>query len=177
MIRAILYLFGAIAIIFSAYGAGNAVGATPATTMGTPPTTGGMHPGHMKHEMPGGPMHDGQMMEDKRIPLNLPPMMAQHQKAHMREHLKAVNEVVHYIAAKDFAQASKTAQEKLGLTAQMKQMCDNMPNETFRTMGIDFHKSADALAEVLKTKDADRSLKALDAVLVKCVGCHEMFRQ
>ena len=176
MIRVMLYLFGAIAIIFSAYGAGNAAGAT-ITATGTPPATGGMHTGHMKHEMPGGPMHGDQMMEDKRIQLNLPPMMAQHQKAHMREHLKAVNEVVHYIGAKDFEAAAKTAHEKLGLTAQMKQMCDNMPNETFRKMGIDFHQSADALAEVLKTKDADRSLKALDAVLTKCTACHDMFRQ
>ncbi len=176
MIRAILYLFGAVAIIFATYGASNAAGAT-ITTTGTPPATGGMHSGHMMHDMPGGPMHGGKMMEDTRIPLNLPPMMAQHQKANMREHLKAVNEVVRYIGTKDFAMASKTAHEKLGITPQMKQMCDNMPNETFRTMALDFHQSGDALGEVLKTKDTDRSLKALDAVLTKCTGCHEMFRQ
>lgn len=176
MIRAILYLFGAAAIIFAAYGAGNASGAT-ITTMGTPPVKSGMPSGHMKHDMPGGAMHGGQIMGDKRIPLNLPPMMAQHQKANMREHLKAVNEIVGYMGAKDFTQASKTAHEKLGLTTQMKQMCDNMPNETFRTMALDFHQSGDALAEVLKTKDADQSLKALDAVLTKCTACHEMFRQ
>lgn len=176
MIRAILYLFGAAAIIFASYGLNNAEGAT-VTTMGTPPATGGMHSGHKMHEMPGGAMHGGQMMEDKRIPLNLPPMMAQHQKANMREHLKAVNEVVRYIGTKDFALASKTAHEKLGMTAQMKQMCDNMPNETFRTMALDFHQSGDALAEALKTKDNERSLKALDTVLTKCTSCHEMFRQ
>ena len=166
MIRAILYLFGAVAIIFAAYGTSHAADATQ-------PMPGGMHSGHMH----GDHMIGGQMMEDKRTPLNLPPMMAQHQKANMREHLKAVNEVVHQMGANDFAAASKTAHEKLGLTAQMKQMCDNMPNETFRTMALDFHQSGDALAEALKTKDTGKSLNALDAVLTKCTSCHEMFRQ
>lgn len=175
MIRAILYLFGAVAVIFAAYGTSHAADAAQ-------PMQGGMHSGHMMHDMPGGPMHGGrmmggQMMDDARTPLNLPPMMAQHQKANMREHLKAVNEIVRYIGTKDFAMASTTAHEKLGLTAQMKQMCDNMPNETFRTMALDFHQSGDALADVLKTKDTDKSLKALDTVLTKCTACHEMFRQ
>ncbi len=170
MIRAILYLFGAVAIILAAYGTSNAAETAQ-------PVPGGKHSGHMMHEMPGGAMHGGQMMDDKRTPLNLPPMMAQHQKANMREHLKAVNEVIHHLGAKDFAAASRTAHEKLGMTPQMKQMCDNMPNETFRTMALDFHQSGDALAEALKTKDTDRSLKALDTMLAKCTACHEMFRQ
>ncbi len=175
MIRVILYLFGAVAIIFAAYGTSHAADAAP-------PAPGGMHSGQMMHDMPGGPMHGGhmmggQMMDDNRTPLNLPPMMAQHQKANMREHLKAVTEVVHYMGANDFAAASKAAKEKLGLTVQMKQMCDNMPNEAFRNMGLDFHKSGDELAEVLKTKDAGKSLKALDTMLAKCNACHEMFRQ
>ncbi len=175
MIRILLYLFGAIAIVFAAYGTGNAADTAH-------PMMGDMQSGHMMHDMGGGQMMgghmmDGKMMDDKRIPLNLPPMMAQHQKANMREHLKAAADVVHYMGANDFAAASKTAKEKLGLTAQMKQMCDNMPNETFRTMALDFHKSGDALAEALKTKDTGKSLKALDAMLAKCTACHEMFRQ
>lgn len=170
MIRTVLYLFGAVAIIFTVYGTSNAAETGQ-------PTPGGEHSGHMMHEMPGGSMHGGQMTEDTRTSLNLSPMMAQHQKTNMREHLKAVNEVIHDIVTKDFAAASKTAHEKLGLTAQMKQMCENMPNETFRTMGFDFHKSGDALGDVLKTKDADKSLKALDTMLTKCTACHEMFRQ
>ncbi|MEK6678637.1 MAG: hypothetical protein AABY39_04390, partial [Nitrospirota bacterium] len=46
--------------------------------------------------------HKGMDTKDTRIQLNVPDMMKEHQKTMMREHLKAVNEIVAGLAANDF---------------------------------------------------------------------------
>jgi cytochrome c556 len=165
-----LCLFGAIAVIFTAY-------VTVYADEIPRPGPGVGQSGHMMHKMSGGAKHGGKMAEDTRTPLNMPPMMAEHQLANMREHLKGVEAIVGHLGSGNFEMASKTAHEKLGLTPMMRQMCDNMPNETFRAMALEFHKNGDTLGDVLATKDTVRSLKALDDVLATCTACHDMFRQ
>jgi hypothetical protein len=44
-------------------------------------------------------------------------------------------------------------------------------------MGVSFHKSADALAQTLKTKDHQKSMVALEKVMNGCVLCHSTFKQ
>jgi len=134
---------------------------------------------HAGHEVPGG-MAQPEMRhaEDKRTPLGLSPSMKVHQLENMRTHLKAVHEIVRDIAVGEFDRASVTAHEKLGLTPKMKQMCEVMPGGVaFREMGMAFHKSGDELGDVLKTKDATASLKALEVTLSHCTACHDTYRQ
>jgi hypothetical protein len=119
-------------------------------------------------------MHDG---KDTRVSLGLSVPMRRMQMAMMRDHLKAVEEIVGLIAAGRFDQASDIAHKRLGLTPEMKRMCSMFGNKDFETMGIAFHKSADHLGDVLKTRDTAASLRALHTTMQACVACHESFRQ
>ena len=121
--------------------------------------------------------HTDKNNPDSRISLNLPPHMQQHQLATMRGHLEAVQTIVDLIAKSEFTNASAIAHQKLGLTEEMKHMCEMINNQEFRELGMAFHKSADALSEALLTQNIDASLKALNTTLGYCTQCHAQFRQ
>ncbi len=114
---------------------------------------------------------------DNRVSLGLSPQMKKHQLANMRAHVEAVQAIVGLMAEGKFEQASETAHSKLGLTPEMKNMCSMFGNEEFTSLGLEFHQSADALAETLKSKDLNKSLRALQTTLGYCVTCHATFRQ
>jgi hypothetical protein len=122
-------------------------------------------------------MHHGNAMDDKRISLNLSPMMKQHQLTNMRSHVEAIQSIVELIAEGDFDNASKIAHSKLGLTEEMKQMCNMFGNQDFTKLGMEFHKSGDELGDVLEKRDVNLSLKALNKTMGYCVQCHAAFRQ
>ena len=112
-------------------------------------------------------MHHQQMMDD-RISLNLPPEMKQHQLSNMRSHVEAIKSIVGLMSENKFDDASKIAHAKLGLTPEMKEMCNMFDNEKFKTLGLAFHKSGDDLGEALRTKDINTSYTRIehnDAVL------------
>jgi len=136
----------------------------------------------MGHDMmQGTSMHQSKMpqSDDPRTSLNLSAPMRRHQLAMMREHLKAVDDIVAYIAQGKFDAASKTAHSKLGLTPEMKKMCAMLGkrNSDFRKTGLAFHKSADELGDTLKKGDLNQSLHALHTTMNYCIQCHATFRQ
>jgi len=124
-------------------------------------------------------MHHAMMQpaKDNRISLNLSPQMKAHQLANMRSHLEAMQAISGLMADGKFDEASQIAHAKLGLTEEMKTMCAMFENESFRSIGMAFHKSGDALGDALKAKDTEASLRAMGATLAYCVQCHATFRQ
>jgi len=122
-------------------------------------------------------MHQMESSTDKRTSLNLPEQQKQHQLANMRSHLEAVRNIIGLISENKFDEASDVAHNKLGLTPEMKKMCNMFDNDDFRTMGLAFHKSADKLGDELKTGNLKRSLSALHVTMNSCVQCHATFRQ
>jgi len=122
-------------------------------------------------------MHHGKMSADNRTSLNLSPMMKQHQLTNMRAHLAAVQEIIIQISAGNFSQASDTAHQKLGLTEEMEAMCSSFGSDTFKELGISFHKSADDLGEILEKGNTEESLAALGKTMSYCVACHAQFKQ
>ena len=135
----------------------------------------------MKHEgMDHKMMHKMKMGEaslDSRISLNLSPMMKQHQLSNMRAHLDAVRQIILSIAEDDFDAASEIAGKQFGSNKKMMKMCNSFENETFKSMGMAFHKSGDELAKTLKTGELKASLRALNTTMTSCVACHSSFRQ
>ncbi|MBL1142008.1 MAG: cytochrome c [Proteobacteria bacterium] len=121
---------------------------------------------HMKHSI-----------NDGRISLGLSPEMKQHQLSNMRSHLKAVQAITSFLAEEEFEKASEIAHSKLGLTEEMRKMCNMFNNEDFTALGLAFHESGDSLGQALKTKDTTKSLRALKTTLGYCVQCHATFRQ
>jgi hypothetical protein len=104
-------------------------------------------------------------------------MQGAHQLSNMRAHMTALAEIVKYMNSDQYNEASAVAQEKLGLTVSMNSMCGSFGNKSFETMGVAFHKSADVLAQTLKTKDQKKSMVALEKVMNGCVLCHSTFKQ
>ena len=122
-------------------------------------------------------MDHGHMAEDKRTSLNLSPAMKQHQLKNMRAHLAAVQDIVIQLGAGNFAQASNTAHEKLGLTKEMEAMCSSFGSDTFKELGLSFHKSADELGTIIEKGNTEDSLAALGKTMSYCVACHAQFKQ
>jgi len=142
--------------------------------------TGSAMSQEMKHEGMGHKMmHDMKMGGglDERTSLNLSPMMKQHQLANMRAHLDAVRQIILSLAEEDFDTASVIASKQLGSNKKMMKMCNSFENETFKSMGMAFHKSGDELAKILKKGDLQASLRALNTTMTSCVSCHSSFRQ
>jgi len=139
-----------------------------------------MHGHMMEHGMMSDMnMHQSGMSQkdDSRTSLNLPAPLRRNQLAMMRGHLQAVNDIVALMAEGKFDAASDIAHSKLGLTPEMKKMCNMFANDAFRQMGLAFHQSADELGDVLKTKNLNKSLRALNTTMNSCVQCHATFRQ
>ncbi len=129
------------------------------------------------HSMDHGMHHKMHSIEDGRVSLGLSPAMKQHQLANMRNHVEAVQSIIELLSEGDFNKASHIAYSKLGLTEEMKKMCNSFGNETFKNLGLAFHKSGDTLGDTLKTKDLTKSLSALNTTMTYCVQCHATFRQ
>ena len=115
---------------------------------------------------------------DTRKPVPLLPMMAQHQKQNMRDHLVAVQEIVLAAASDDFAAIEK-ATTRIGTSPQMAQMCTHMgagaPGFTEQALG--FHRTADSIAAAAAKKDRKAVLAALGKTLATCTGCHATWKQ
>ena len=113
----------------------------------------------------------------KRVSLKLNPMQKEHQLLNMRDHLDAVQNIVALLSEEKYDEASKIAYTRLGSTTEMKLMCASFGDADFEKLGLAFHKSADAMSEVFKSGDKNKSLKALSNTMNYCVQCHATYRQ
>jgi mono/diheme cytochrome c family protein len=115
---------------------------------------------------------------DTRNDVPLLPMMANHQKQMMRDHLVSVQGVVDGLARGDFA-AIELAARKSGYSEQMGMTCSHMGTGApgFTEQAITFHKSADTIADAAKNQDREGVVRALAATLGTCVGCHATYKQ
>jgi len=142
----------------------------------------GMNPivqGHAAEHAMDSMQHQHRMssVDDGRVSLGLPPHMKQHQLSNMRSHLEAVTAIIGLIDAGKFEEASEIAHAKLGLTDEMKKMCNMFGNAEFTQLGLAFHQSGDALGDALLTKDVGQSLRALKNTMTYCTQCHATYRQ
>jgi len=124
-----------------------------------------------------GEMKGMQYVQDDRISLDLNPMQKQHQLSNMRAHLQAVQDIVFLLSEDDYDMASEVALKELGSSTEMKLMCASFGNKNFENMGLSFHKSADEMSEVFKTRDKAKSLESLAITMNYCIQCHAGYRQ
>jgi hypothetical protein len=115
---------------------------------------------------------------DARTPVPLLPMMANHQKQNMREHLEAVQEIVVALAAEDFEGVAR-ASARIGFSEQMGQMCTHMGAGApgFTEQALEFHHTADRISAAARERDRARVLAELGATLRTCTGCHAAWKQ
>ena len=115
---------------------------------------------------------------DTRRPLPLVPMMADHQKQAMRDHLAAVQEIVAAALASDFPAVERAA-GRIGYSNQMNQMCTQMGAGApgFTEQALNFHHTADTISVAAQQRDRDGVLRALSETLKTCTGCHATWKQ
>lgn len=115
---------------------------------------------------------------DTRIPVPLLPMMANHQKQNMRDHLLAVQEIVAALATDDFAGVERAA-GRIGFSEQMGRMCTHMGAGAagFTEQALGFHRTADRIGVAAQRRDRARVLTQLSATLQTCVSCHAAWKQ
>jgi hypothetical protein len=115
---------------------------------------------------------------DTRVPVPLLPVMANHQKQNMREHLAAVQGIIGAIGANDFDGISRAA-STIGYSKQMGQMCNHMGAGApgFTEQALRFHHTADKISEAAQGRDMPGVLSALNETLTTCTGCHSVFKQ
>lgn len=115
---------------------------------------------------------------DTRTPVPLLPMMANHQKQNLREHLVAVQEITTGIAASDFAGIEHGA-SRIGFSEQMGNMCKHMGAGAsgFTERALAFHHTADGIGEAAKHHDMKAVLAKLNETLAACTSCHATYKQ
>jgi hypothetical protein len=115
---------------------------------------------------------------DGRVAVPLLPMMANHQKQNMRDHLLAVQEVIVASSTGDFPAIEKAA-ARLGYSEQMGQMCTHMGAGApgFTEQALAFHHTADTIGDAARRRDRAAVIEALGSTLQTCTGCHATFRQ
>jgi hypothetical protein len=115
---------------------------------------------------------------DSRTPVPLLPMMAEHQKENMRDHLIAVQEIVGALAAEDFVGVERSAR-RMGFSEQMGKMCSHMGRGAagFTEQALGFHHAADRIGAAALQGDRVGVLRELGTTLQACTGCHARFKQ
>lgn len=115
---------------------------------------------------------------DARAPLPLLPMMAQHQKQNMRDHLVAVQEIVAALGSNDLA-AVEHAARRIGSSESMHRMCTHMGAGApgFTEQALAFHEKADRIGAAAREQARDRVLMELSSTLEACTSCHAAWKQ
>jgi hypothetical protein len=115
---------------------------------------------------------------DTRVPVPLLPMMANHQKQNMRDHLHAVQDIVGAVGTSDFEAIARAA-ATIGYSEQMGQMCNHMGAGApgFTEQALTFHHTADKISAAASKRDMPGVLGALGETLATCTGCHATFKQ
>ena len=115
---------------------------------------------------------------DTRAPVPLLPMMAEHQKQNMRDHLVAVQEIVAAVAANDFAAVERAA-GRIGSSESMQRMCSHMGAGApgFSDQALAFHQTADRIGAAARDQAHDRVLSELSTTLQACTACHTRWKQ
>lgn len=115
---------------------------------------------------------------DSRQPVPLLPMMANHQKQNMRDHLLAVQEIVLALATDDFAAIEKAA-GRIGFSDREAAMCNHMGAgaPAFIEQALAFHHQADHIGEAARARDRVKVATELGATLQTCTSCHATWKQ
>ncbi len=115
---------------------------------------------------------------DSRRALPLLPMMANHQKQNMREHLVAVQEIIAAVASGDFA-AAEHAAGRIGYSEPMGRMCTHMGAAApgFTEQALTFHRTADSIVVAARQHNREGVLRALSNTLTTCTACHAVWKQ
>lgn len=123
--------------------------------------------------------HTLKAAEDPRQLVELPEMMQVHMMSNMRDHLKAINEILIKMANGELDLAADVAESRLGMSSLKSHgaghMAKFMPEE-MRKAGTAMHRAASRFALKAEEGKPLPAYRALSAVTSSCVACHSGYR-
>ncbi len=117
--------------------------------------------------------------DDKRKLVEMPKMMQQHQLANMRDHLKAINEILMSMGKGELDKAADIAESRLGMSSLSSHGASHIAKVIPKEMGAigtSMHKAASRFALKAQEGDALPAYKALQEVTSACVACHAGYK-
>lgn len=128
----------------------------------------------------------GRAQEDNRQLVELPEMMQQHMLSNMRDHLRALEEILANLAEGNADKAAAVAEKRLGMSSLSRHGAAHLAQflpKAMKDAGTQMHKSASQFtvkvqnAEVTQGTDAQRAVYgALQKVIANCNACHQAYR-
>lgn len=124
--------------------------------------------------------------DDTRELVKLPEPMQAHMMANMRDHLRALEDMLAALAKGDVKTATATAEQRLGVSSLESHgaahMAPFMP-EPMRAMGTEMHRAASRFviaaqdAELEPGREAQHKVyRALADIAANCNACHRAYR-
>lgn len=116
---------------------------------------------------------------DQRQLVELPPMMQQHMLGNMRDHLRAINEILTHLADENPEAAAEVAENRLGMSSLKAHGAHHMSKfmpEGMRKAGTGMHRAASRLALSAQEGDIPGAYRQLAEVTSACVACHQGYR-
>ncbi len=124
--------------------------------------------------------------EDSRELVEMPPMMQEHMLGNMRDHLRALDEILGYLAQGNVDEAGKIAENRLGMSSLdlhgASHIAKFMP-DAMAAAGTEMHRAASRFviaaqdAELAPGKEAQHAVYgALQEVTSACNACHQAYR-
>jgi hypothetical protein len=124
--------------------------------------------------------------EDTRELVKLPAMMQEHMLGNMRDHLRALDEMLGALAQGDTDKAGKIAEERLGMSSLGRHGAAHLGKfmpKAMGAIGTQMHHAASQFvktatdAELSPGKEAQHKVyKALQAITENCNACHTAYR-
>ena len=117
--------------------------------------------------------------EDSRKLVELPEMMQSHMMANMRDHLKAINEILESLSNNQMDKAAKIAEQRIGMSSLDNHGASHMGKfmpKGMRQAGTNMHKAASRFALKAEEGELLPAYKSLAEVTSTCVACHSAYR-
>jgi hypothetical protein len=116
---------------------------------------------------------------DERASLGLSREAEAGLKLTMREHLEAIRDIIAALSRQEFETAARVAHEELGFQKHHQAMTREagaaFPPK-YQELALQHHREAEALADVLSSRDFSPILTQLGRTVAACVACHRAYR-
>lgn len=127
--------------------------------------------------------HTGHAPADARQVVSMPPELATHMLANMRDHLAALGEIQAVLAARQFDKAADIAESRIGMSSLeahgAAHVAPHMP-KAMQDIGTAMHRSASRFARTAQEAqvqgDLPRALNGLAELTQQRVACHASYR-
>jgi hypothetical protein len=117
--------------------------------------------------------------DDARQLVEMPLMMQEHMLSNMRDHLRAINEILASMGTGELDKAADIAERRLGMssleTHGAGHMAKFMP-DGMRAAGTTMHKAASRFARKAQEGEVLPAYRMLTEVTSSCVACHAAYR-